>query len=133
MKPEEIEYIKHRVSRAKETLEEARLLFDGGFTMGVVNRIYYACFYAVSALMFSEGHSSSKHSGVMSLFDRLWIKPKRLPLQMGVFYHRIFEYRQRGDYQDLFSFESQDIASWLAEASDFIDTINKHLESHISA
>lgn len=102
MKIEEIQYIRHRLSRAKETLEEASLLFKGGFTSGVVNRIYYACFYAVSVLLFSEGHSSSKHSGIMSLFDRLWIKPKRLPSNMGIFYHRMFEYRQKGDYEDLY-------------------------------
>jgi len=77
--------IKHKVARARQTLREAKHLFDGGFIEGVVNRLYYSCFYAVSALLLSEGHSRSKHSGVMSLFDELWIKPKRLPGEISDF------------------------------------------------
>jgi len=128
MKHEEMQYISHRLARAGETLDEARLLFNGGFTSGVVNRMYYACFYAVSALLFSEGYSSSKHSGVISLFDRLWIKPKRLSSDMGVFYHKMFEYRQKGDYEDLFSFQPEDVEAWLSKATEFVDTVCKHLE-----
>lgn len=70
MKPEEREYIRHRLARAKDTIAEAKTLLEAGFSVGVVNRLYYACFYAVSALLLSEGYSASKHSGVISLFDK---------------------------------------------------------------
>ena len=41
------ELIKYRLQRADETLEEARLLFKEGRYAGAINRLYYACFYAV--------------------------------------------------------------------------------------
>jgi uncharacterized protein (UPF0332 family) len=41
----------YRMSRAKETLQDAELLADGKRWNACVNRLYYSCFYAVSALL----------------------------------------------------------------------------------
>jgi len=43
--------IQYRIARAKEAIEEARVLAGAGHWNGSVNRLYYACFYAVSALL----------------------------------------------------------------------------------
>lgn len=128
MTNEDIEYIKYRLAKSRETLDEARYLLNGGFAAGVANRLYYACFYAVSALLLSEGQASSKHSGVMSIFDRLWIKSERIPATMGAFYHLMFKQRQKGDYEDMFSFDSSDLQGWLIEAEDFVSHIERHIQ-----
>ena len=57
------ELIRYRLSRAEETLEEARLLAENKHGNAAVNRLYYACFYAVLALLIRDGRYSSKHSG----------------------------------------------------------------------
>jgi len=56
----------YRMARARETLEDARILAEKGRWNACVNRLYYACFYAVSALLVRDGLSSSKHAGVRS-------------------------------------------------------------------
>ena len=109
MKPEEIEYVEHRLSRAQETLEEARLLVESGRLNGAVNRLYYACFYAVTALLYTEGHTSSKHSGVRSLFDLHWMRTERLHGELGRFYRQMFNSRQESDYSDFVRFELADV------------------------
>lgn len=43
----------------------AELALGNGYLHGTVNRLYYACFYAVSALLLTEGFSSSRHSGIL--------------------------------------------------------------------
>lgn len=60
--------VKYRLKRAFETLEDARILAQAERWNACVNRLYYACFYAVTALLSQEGLYSSKHSGVRSLF-----------------------------------------------------------------
>jgi uncharacterized protein (UPF0332 family) len=60
----------YRMARARETLEEAHILADSGRWNACVNRLYYACFYSVSALLLREGLSSSKHAGVRGIFNR---------------------------------------------------------------
>ena len=59
----------HRIQRASETLEEAHLMLGSGHLYGASNRIYYACFYATVALLLTKDLSSSKHSGVVALFN----------------------------------------------------------------
>ena len=62
MKPETAELVRYRLARSHESLAEARLLLTHDQVRTAVNRVYYACFYAVSALLWAEGHSSPKHS-----------------------------------------------------------------------
>ena len=58
----------YRLSRAKESLTETELLLAKGHVLTAVNRLYYACFYAASAILLLKGYSSPKHTGVRSLF-----------------------------------------------------------------
>lgn len=51
--------IRYRLERAHEALEEARLLLDAEHANAAANRLYYACFYAVQALLLAEGHLSN--------------------------------------------------------------------------
>jgi hypothetical protein len=74
MKPEIATVIRYRLDRALESIDEAKLLLQNGHLHSSVNRLYYACFYAVSGLLLTEGLSSAKHSGTMALFERHWVK-----------------------------------------------------------
>lgn len=123
MRHEDAEYVKLRMGRAHDTLSEAEMLLGGCHLPGAVNRMYYACFYAVNALLFSEGLSSSKHGGVISLFDRHWIRAGRLPAEMGKLYRQFFELRQEGDYKDVVTFERSDVVEWLSQARSFVGQV----------
>ncbi len=58
------ELVLYRIERAQDTLEDARILAKSGRWNTCVNRLYYACFYAVSALLIQNDLSYSKHTGV---------------------------------------------------------------------
>jgi uncharacterized protein (UPF0332 family) len=74
----------YRLRQAEESLEEAVYLFDGRKSpRSVINRSYYAMFYAILALLIFEPYSSSKHSGVLSYFNRRFIKSGLLPKDRG--------------------------------------------------
>ncbi|MCS6831739.1 MAG: HEPN domain-containing protein, partial [Armatimonadota bacterium] len=120
---EEMEY--PLLARARETLAEAELLAGSGFRFGAINRLYYACFYAVTALLQMEGFSSHKHSGVISLFDQHWIKPGRLPIAMGRFYRKLFELRHHGDYASMVPLEEAQLSDLLEEARRFIEQVER--------
>ena len=63
MMPETAELVRYRLARATESLAEAKLLLTNDHVRTAVNRLYYACFYAASALLLTEGHSSPKMDG----------------------------------------------------------------------
>lgn len=74
MTEEQKNIIELRLNRANETLDAAKILEDNHHYIAAVNRLYYACFYAVTALLETQELSSSKHSGVISLLNRNFVK-----------------------------------------------------------
>jgi uncharacterized protein (UPF0332 family) len=115
--------VRYRLSRAKEALEEAILLLESDHTNTFVNRLYYACFYAVSALLLAKGLSATRHSGVRVLFHQHIVKPGLFSIYQGPIYDKFFDNRQRGDYADLTRFEAHHVRPWLDEALAFVGDV----------
>jgi len=121
--------IHYRISRARETIDEARVLLESNMTHGAANRIYYACFYVVTALLLSENLSSSRHSGVIALFNQHFVKTDRVSADWGKFYTRMFDNRIEGDYAERVEFNIQDIQQELSKAKEFFKIIVKLIEN----
>ena len=120
--------ILYRLSRARETLEEARILADAKHWNACVNRLYYACFYAVMALLIQNKLTTSKHSGVRSLFNFHFVKAGKIPKEIARTYSDLFERRQEGDYDDFVTFESADVRSWIADTKLFVGAIEELIQ-----
>ncbi len=128
MTGEERSLIAYRMSRATESIEEAKLLFDSGHINSYVNRLYYACFYAVSALLLTKNISTSKHGHLRSLLHREFVKTGLIPQEMGKHFDLLFDSRQEDDYADLVVFKADEVADWLAQTRTFVS----HIEAIIS-
>ena len=120
--------IGYRIARARETLEEAKVLADSGHWNACVNRLYYACFYAVSALLSKNDLSSSKHSGIRSFFNHNFVKSGIVSKETAVIYNSLFERRQEGDYEVFVKFNEIDVTPWLKETEVFVNVIIKLIE-----
>jgi len=128
MKKEIRTLVLYRLNRADESLEEALILLERDHINTFVNRLYYACFYAITALLLSKGLSSSKHSGVRALFHQNFIKNGLINREMGKFYDKLFDTRQKGDYADLVYFDKKEIGPWFNEAKNFVNSIKNIIE-----
>lgn len=118
----------YRMSRAEETLEDARILASAGRWNACVNRLYYACFYAVTALLVRHGLSSSKHAGVRSLFNRQYVRTGKVPKELARTYNDLFERRQESDYIDFVSFQQSQVLPWITKAEELIGHIADLME-----
>lgn len=126
-----LELINYRREKAKSTLEDAQIMFDKVSLFTTVNRIYYAIFYEVIALLLTKGLSSSKHSGVRSLFNREFVKSGIVNEEYADFYNKMFDFRLKGDYGDFVEFEKEKVQEWLKKAEDFIMNVDKIMEKII--
>lgn len=124
----ENDLIKYRREKAKETLQDGKILFEAKRFSSAVNRLYYALFYEVTALLLTCDLSSSKHSGVMALFNEHFVKTKKVNIESGKFYSRMFEFRQKSDYSDFVQFEEEKVKEWLEKSELFIEEIEKVIE-----
>ncbi|MCA1669178.1 MAG: HEPN domain-containing protein [Thermomicrobia bacterium] len=119
--------IRYRIERAAKTLEEADMLAQTGSWNGCANRLYYACFYAVSAVMARDGVSSSKHTGVRAFLNRHYIHTGRIEPDLGKFYNQLFDTRLDGDYEDFVAFDDEKVRPLITEARRFVARIEELL------
>lgn len=119
------DYINYRFHRARESFEEALILAKNNKWNTVVNRLYYSCFYAVIALLLKHDIETQSHDGARTQFGLNFVKTGKIDKENGKFFSKLFDFRQKGDYGDLYDYE-EDIARPLIEkARGFLDEIEK--------
>lgn len=106
-------------SRSLEAFEKAQLLSRGAHWNTCVNRLYYSCFYSVSALLCKYGLSSAKHSGVRALFNKHFVSTGKIPRETAVIFNALFDRRQESDYGLFLIFEEKDVVPWFDETERF--------------
>ena len=120
--------IQHRINRAKETLDEAKLAIENDRLLLAANRIYYAAFYAVSALGVKSDFTTSKHVQLLSWFNKNYIKTEIIEKHFGKFYLDAFEMRQESDYDDFVDINKTSIEEKFSIAAEFISKISQIIE-----
>ncbi len=119
--------IKYRIEKAKECLVEANLLAESNHWNTVANRLYYASFYAITALFVKFQIAGTTHNGIKNNFHKEFVKTGILDKEYGKLYNNLFNKRQEGDYQDFIDFEEDIILPLISKVDEFIKHIEKNL------
>lgn len=122
------EYIKYRLSKAFESLNDAKLLAQNNRWNACINRLYYASFYAVIALLLHNNYEGQTHVGVRNQFNLQFIKNGKLSKEFGKLYSKLFDWRQKGDYGDLFDFTEEQAFPLIAPVENLLKEIKKLIE-----
>jgi len=121
------DYINYRLQRALDTLNDARLLAANERWNSSINRLYYACFYAVSALLYYHSIEARTHKGVRIKFMNEFIKPGLFDKEYGKLFSDLYDWRQEGDYSDFVSFDKELTPPLINQSEEFIALIRKFL------
>ena len=113
----------YRLERADETLKEVEILANESHYNAAANRLYYACFYAVTALLVANGHSTQSHAGAKTLLGLHFVSKGLLSNEYGKTFSRLFEIRHSGDYDDFVYCDKEMIDEYLPKAKEFINAI----------
>jgi hypothetical protein len=116
------------LTKAERALRVAgRLLDDGDFDFAA-GRAYYVMFYAAEALLFEEGRTFSKHSGVHAAFGEHFAKPGRIDAKYHRYLLDAFAKRLQGDY----GFEApptrEETRALVAQAAEFLAVARTFLQ-----
>lgn len=81
MTPEQrFDIVLYRLNSAKSLLDEIKDHIERGYYNTAMNRMYYACFYAVSGLLLqSEIDGVKSHEGVRQKFSQHFILTGKFP------------------------------------------------------
>lgn len=120
---ERLDIVSYRMQNAEDTLAEVEVHKQNGFYNTAVNRIYYACYYAASALLVANGIEVKSHDGVRQKIGQHFVLSGILSTEQGRFYSRAFSKRSTGDYDDFINHDEATVDELLPSANDFVNTI----------
>lgn len=122
--------IQYRINRSDVTFKEAKALAEIEQWNGVINRLYYVAFYAVSALLLRKEIYTKTHSGLKSKFNEEIIKKGKLPSNLGEIYNQLLELRANGDYGDFIVFTKEEVEPLIERTKKLINEIKKLINNN---
>ena len=121
------DYIKYRIEKSEQAYSDAKLLADNESWNASVNRLYYSCYYIVSALTLQDNIISQTHSGLKNKFNLHYVKTGIVPVEMAKLYSDLIDSRQKSDYGDLYDFDKETVEALIKPTGDFIELIKQLL------
>ncbi|MDY9919432.1 MAG: HEPN domain-containing protein [Proteiniphilum sp.] len=118
----------YRLQRAKDTVQEAIDMLEKEHYNAAINRLYYASYYAVSALLVKNGIQVHTHSGTKQMFGMHFIVNGKLPRSYNITYNELFDKRHSGDYDDFLFFDRETVERLIPETEAFIQAIQQLIE-----
>lgn len=119
--------IRYRLSRSKDTFDDAKILADKERWNSAINRLYYSAYYAVIAILLKHDFKSTTHNGAKSIFSEHFIKNGIIPKEFGKLYSQLFTWRQKGDYDDLYNFDKDKVIPYFEPIKQFIGIIENKI------
>jgi len=117
---------RYRMTQTEETLAEAIRMLESGFSpRSIVNRSYYAMFYAVLALFIHSNtpHKTSKHSGVIGIFNKEFVHTGKIDARFARMLYDLFDERMESDYRDFAEVSEEDARNAVSAAQEFVSAI----------
>jgi len=120
MREEIAALVRYRLTEARESLEEAGVLARESRWRGAMNRVYYAMFYGALALLAVKQLEASRHSGVIALFHREFVRPGLFNKEQAKLLDIAFDLRSKSDYRDFIDPEPEQVRELLEAAEPFL-------------
>ena len=117
----------YRLDSAKERLDSAKILLEAEQYKDSIGRSYYAIFTAVRAVLARDEVDFSKHAGVISYFQREYIKTGIFEKKFSKYLQEAFQIRNNCDYDDFYIVFKDDAVEQLARAEEFYQVVCQYL------
>lgn len=96
------------LEKSDKNMEQAVRTADMGYWDLVANRLYYAVFHAVNAMLLIDGIKTGTHKGTSVQFGKSYVLSGVFSRKDGVLYGQLQTMRERADYQNVFTLEEED-------------------------
>ena len=99
---------------------------ENGYVETAANRLYYAAYYAVSALLISYKYEASTHNGVIQMFGKVFLRNNIIDKKYGKTFNQLFSLRLTGDYEDRHILDLEtEVLPLVEPAKELIDLVSE--------
>lgn len=116
------------ISKSRESLDAAEVLFGQKFYDFAAARAYYAMFYLAEALLFTKGLTYSKHGAVIGAFGQYFAKPGVVDAKYHRYLKSAYDKRTVGDYSVGVHVSEKAARETINQATEFLDVILRYIK-----
>jgi uncharacterized protein (UPF0332 family) len=126
-----VDSARYLIDKARLCLQDAKVSVNSFET--VVNRSYYCIFNAMRAVLALDRFDSKKHSGVISAFQKDYIRTGIFPKEFSDIVKKAFAIRHESDYVVFYLVSKSDVAAQVENAGIFLEAVEKYVGERIQA
>lgn len=115
----------YRLEKADGALVEANDCASMGHWTLTANRLYYAAYYASSALLVSAGYAAKTHEGTIGMIGQNYIRTGILSKEDGTLLARLQNMRHTGDYDDFMDWTQEDVDPYISKVESYLEKVKK--------
>ena len=119
--------VEFEIEKAHRLIEQFSILENAKLWDTLANRVYYAVFHAVTALLIKNGLHAGSHQGVSVLFSKHFVKEGLIDAEYGRFFARLENMREKSDYTCLFEATEEEVIPMIPQAKELVSIIEKML------
>ncbi|GBU21416.1 hypothetical protein R80B4_01305 [Fibrobacteres bacterium R8-0-B4] len=122
---------RYRIYKAKTCLQGAEIEISNNLFENAANRSYYCIFNAMRAVLSLDQFDSKRHSGIISAFQKNYIKTGIFPVVFSNTIQNAFEVRNESDYNDFYIVSKEKVAAQVNNAKTFLAAVEKYVGERI--
>ena len=115
------------LEKAEKSLDAAKTLLRDGFYGFALSRAYYTMFYCAEAILLTKGIRASKHSAVIALLGREFVKEGEVPHKFFTHIRTAFNLRQTADYSFAVEITEEEAHENIRRAEEFLNFTKEYL------
>lgn len=115
------------LEKSDKNMEQAMRTADMGYWDLVANRLYYAVFHAVNAMLLIDGIKTGTHKGTSIEFGKSYVLTGVFSRPEGILYSRLQTMREKADYQNVFILDETEGRELIDEA----DLLRKKISDYV--
>ena len=122
---------KYKIGRAKDELDTAKIVLEAQKYKAANNRVYYACFHAITAVLALEPIAFKKHKDTLAYFNKNYVRTEIFPREIGRKISKLEIIRHKSDYDDFYLASKEEAVEQVTTAETLIDMIEKYVAQKI--
>ena len=115
----------YRLEKSNDAMVEAKDCASLGHWTLAANRLYYAAYYASSALLISAGYAAKTHDGTIGMIGQHYVRTGVLANEDGSLLARLQNMRHTGDYDDFLDWTKEDVEPYIAKTEAFVEKVKE--------
>lgn len=117
------------IEKAQNIASQIEELEKLSYWDNIANRLYYALFHAISALLIFDKHNVSTHRGSIVLFGQFYIKTNVFDMNDGKLFSQLQTIREKSDYNCAYQTSEDEIKPLINPTIKLIEKIKLYINS----